>query len=527
MTIYRIQGVKEKRNGIYYEYDADAPPLGEGAMGRVYKGYRVDVYTNHRTPVAIKAIHENIPERVVERARREATVAIESPYLLRMYGFIEVVFTSIVQGQTIRLERYFVIMELLDGVTLYDLIQGVYTDRNGKVIPAIKHLHDAYITDKYNTIRGIIVKVLRGVLALHNANYIHRDIDPSNIMITSDGHVKLIDFGICKLMASLGPTDKNLTSTGMFMGKVHYAAPELVIGDVLHQGPATDIYALGVLLFQLCTGHLPFSGVDNDVMLAHMRKPMPLGEVEKRSCRKIIDRATKKAQTHRYKDAAKMLEDLENIDFKSGVANSLITIFLIVVSIVVTICVVIKLWPSSVESDRQDASDVLPKDTVCNEVIIEEHDTVFLKIQKRLWSQDDKEVYDAFQELARMAKAYNDNPHVDAMFEYGLTFSVGNEVIDIPTQRQRILHIDPDIERANLWLRRTYDMDSHNYRAVYWILNNMIAKKKLDNSSVLADEISDLFHRFNEMTEGINDEVSQKYKLAVDIHRPLLKQWNI
>ena len=68
-------------------------------------------------------------------------------------------------------------------------------------------------------------------------------------MLTIDGKIKLIDFGICKQIVSLESLDKALTATGVFMGKVNYAAPELVLGDVKSQNYTTDIYALGVLLY--------------------------------------------------------------------------------------------------------------------------------------------------------------------------------------------------------------------------------------------------------------------------------------
>ena len=113
------------------------------------------------------------------------------------------------------------------------------------------------------------------------------------------------------------------------------------------------------------------------------------------------------------------------------------------------------------------------------------------------------------------------------MFEYGLTFSVGNETFDIPTKRQKTLNIDTDIERANLWLRRTFEKDPQSYRAIYWLLNNMIAKKKKDESSVITEEISDLLYKFEELTEGYDDEIVRKYKSAIDEQRPQLNQWNI
>ena len=525
MALVKLQGPEEQLNGVFYEYDNESTPLGEGAMGRVYKGYCVNEKSKSKTPVAIKAIFDNIPDRVIERARREAAVRIDSPYLLHMLGFVEMPFTSTVNGQTIRIIRYFVVMELLSGVTLYDLVQGSCSDKNGNSIPAVKKLHDAYITDKSAAIQRIMAKVLRGVMALHNANFIHRDIDPSNIMITSEGHIKLIDFGICKPINSLGTLDQNLTSTGVFMGKVNYAAPELVIGDVAHQGPTTDIYALGILLFQLCTGHLPFTGDDNDVLLAHMRKPLPLNEVEKRPFRKIVKKATEKSQGQRYNSAEQMLEALESIDFRVTPVNTKLVYGSIAIAALVAVIIAIVMFlPNKSSEPVITVIDSTETITPSEDVVTDEIDDSFKDVQRRLWSNDDEEVYEAFKELAKMA---NDSRNKDAMFEYGLTFSAGNETFDIPTKRQRILSIDVDIERANLWLRRTFEKDPNSYRAIYWLLNNMIAKKKKDESSVITEEISDLLYKFEKLTAGHDDEIVRKYKSAIDEQRPQLSRWNI
>ena len=525
MALIKLQGPEEQLIGVFYEYDNESTPLGEGAMGRVYKGYCVNEKSKSKTPVAIKAIFDNIPDRVIERARREAAVRIDSPYLLHMLGFVEMPFTSTVNGQTIRIIRYFVVMELLSGVTLYDLVQGSCSDKNGNSIPAVKKLHDAYITDKYSAIQRIMAKVLRGVMALHNANFIHRDIDPSNIMITSEGHIKLIDFGICKPINSLGTLDQNLTSTGVFMGKVNYAAPELVIGDVAHQGPTTDIYALGILLFQLCTGHLPFTGDDNDVLLAHMRKPLPLNEVEKRPFRKIVKKATEKSQGQRYNSAEQMLEALESIDFRVTPVNpKLVYGSIAIAALVAVIIAIVMFLPNKSSEPVITVKDSTETITPSEDVVTDEIDDSFKDVQRRLWSNDNEEVYEAFKELAKMA---NDSRNKDAMFEYGLTFSAGNETFDIPTKRQRILSIDVDIERANLWLRRTFEKDPNSYRAIYWLLNNMIAKKKKDESSVITEEISDLLYKFEKLTAGHDDEIVRKYKSAIDEQRPQLSRWNI
>ena len=254
MNIIRLQGNIEKRTGIYYEYDVDSTPLGEGGMGRVFKGYRVVERTGERMPVAIKAIYENIPERVVERARREANIQLDNDNLIRMYGFVETV--TQLEGDTKCKVHYHVIMELLIGVTLEDIMNGVTSDQNGMQIPFAAEIYSQYTQNRDAAVVRIMKSILSGLMALHDNGFIHRDIDPSNIMLTIDGKIKLIDFGICKQIVSLESLDKALTATGVFMGKVNYAAPELVLGDVRSQNYTTDIYALGVLLYQLCTGHL-------------------------------------------------------------------------------------------------------------------------------------------------------------------------------------------------------------------------------------------------------------------------------
>lgn len=316
MALVKLQGPEELRNGVYYEYDDTSIPLGEGAMGRVFKGVRVVEATKEEIPVAIKCIFPNIPEHVIKRARREASVRIDSPNLLHMYGFVEIITSTIVNNTIHNEKNYYVIMELLDGVTLYELMQGKVIDASGCNVIALQEKHNNFVRDKANAIKDFLVNILNGLSALHEAGYLHRDIDPSNIMVNRDGNIKLIDFGICKKQSTLNTQDKGLTAMGVFMGKVNYASPELVIGDVLHQNTTTDIYAVGVLLFQLCTGHLPFSGADNEVLAAHMRQPLPVKEIDIKPYRKIVAKATEKVQGKRYQSAKEMKADIESIQFK-------------------------------------------------------------------------------------------------------------------------------------------------------------------------------------------------------------------
>lgn len=315
MAIQRLQGSEEILEGVFYEYDNENIPLGEGAMGRVYKGYRIIVSSGERIPVAIKCIFKNIPEHVIERARREASVRIDNKNLLRMYGFVEIISTSIINGAMVNEKSYYVIMELLEGVTLYELLQGKVTDVYGNRYDALVDLHANLIRNKAVAIKNIMTSILDGLQVLHDEGFLHRDIDPTNIMIDKDGNLKLIDFGICKKQSMLNTQDKGLTATGVFMGKVDYASPELVVGDVVHQNASTDIYSLGIMLFLLCTGHLPFRGSSNEILAAHLRKPIPFKEIDIKPYRKIVEKATAKLQKKRYQTAVEFKKDIERVQF--------------------------------------------------------------------------------------------------------------------------------------------------------------------------------------------------------------------
>lgn len=309
MAIIKLQGDSEKKQGIYYEFDDTSTPLGEGGMGKVFRGRRINVYTHETRDVAIKFMFSGLPQNVIQRAEDEANIKLQHENLVEMMGFLAVD-TKMPNGATAT--RYHVVSELLIGVSLSDLIQGVVTDQNGVAIPYAQTLYKLYNSSPEQFAVTVVKKVLSGIMALHDAGYIHRDIDPSNVMVTRDGKIKLIDFGIAKKVDGLKTHDRNLTTAGQFMGKPQYAAPELIIGDLKNQNKPTDIYALGVLLFQLAVGHLPYEGPSNVVLNAHLRKKMPLLQVKSKGLRNIIAQATEKDCTKRYQTAAEFRAALDN-----------------------------------------------------------------------------------------------------------------------------------------------------------------------------------------------------------------------
>lgn len=315
MSIIILQGVNEVARNIYYEIETENEPLGVGGMGKVYKGVCVQKNTGVRTDVAVKFLFDDLPEHAIERARREASIQIHNENLIEMFGFIEI--DEEIDGQIH--PRYHVVSELLKGVMLFDLLKGKITDNAGNEIPFAQELYKQYTEDRFHFALRIIKCVLSGIMALHDKGYIHRDIDPSNIMITHDGKVKVIDLGIAKPIAdnAAPATQQHLTAVGQFMGKAAYAAPELVVGDVAHENRTTDLYAIGILFFQLLVGHLPFEGATLEVLDMQLHQKVPLSEIASKNVRKVIAKATAKKQSERYTTASEFrvaVEQLENVN---------------------------------------------------------------------------------------------------------------------------------------------------------------------------------------------------------------------
>ena len=318
MALYRLQGKAEKRSGIYYEFDPSEEPLGEGGMGKVYKGRCVNEVTGNSFDVAIKFMFSDLPPHAIERARREASIQIRHDNLVEMLGFIDIE----EKGPLGDIQHhYHVVSELLDGIMLDDLLTGKLTNKRGETIPFAQKLYNDYQRDPYHFAAFVIKNVLSGLMALHDAGYIHRDIDPTNIMITSNGRIKLIDFGIAKQMQSLTTNDKSLTVAGVFMGKPEYAAPELILGDIKSQDRTTDIYAVGILLFQCIIGHPPFEGDSHEVMNMQLHQKMPLGLIKNKQIRKIIETATDKSRAKRYRSAAEFRVALDQVTVSGSGSN--------------------------------------------------------------------------------------------------------------------------------------------------------------------------------------------------------------
>lgn len=314
MNIVKIQGSKEKQNHIYYEVDIDVAPLGIGGMGQVYRGYQVSEISNQKREVAVKFLDESLPKHIIERAMREAEIDVKHENLLEMLGFVQIE-EKTASGSVII--RNHVVSELLDGVMLYDIIhKDKTTNQKGETIPLAVELCEKYHNNRIDFAVIVIKSMLSGVMALHDKGYIHRDLDPSNVMVTVDGKIKIIDFGIAKKFSALTTVDRPLTVAGQVVCKPEYAAPEQSAGDFRSHNVTTDLYALGIMLYEFVTGTLPFTGEMYEVIEQHRTRKIPVENIDDKSIRKIITKATEKKQKDRYQSAAQFRAELEHISLE-------------------------------------------------------------------------------------------------------------------------------------------------------------------------------------------------------------------
>ncbi len=257
--------------------------IGEGGMGAVYRGIQVSL---HR-PVAVKLLPEALAKNqsFVERFHREAraAAALNHPNIIQVYDAGE-------QDGT----HYFA-MELVDGETLSNKVE-----RDGP-------MHES---------EAIAVAMCVAAALQHawtKAKLIHRDIKPDNLIVTSDGMVKVCDLGLAK---SVGQ-DSNLTVSGTLMGTPHYIAPEQACGET-EVDTRADIYSLGASLFFLVTGKPPFHADSSmAVMYKHVNEPLPdprqLNPKLSDGVVRILKKMTAKNPAERYQDMLELYNDLERV----------------------------------------------------------------------------------------------------------------------------------------------------------------------------------------------------------------------
>ncbi len=274
--------------GQWYVLDQFATPLGAGAIGIVFPGW--NYYTNERVAIKmVKPEYSNIPQ-VRDRARAEAQMTFLHPNIVRMLGICE---------YKNSVGPIFVLSEFVSGLNL-DVFCKSYLSQYDEVSRIIK-------------IILFSISVLDALQYVHSAGVIHRDVKPSNIMVTFNGVPKLMDLGIAGFENSDEFSEKG------FIGTSLYAAPELINGGVVDQ--RTDLYAMGVTMFEVMTGYNPYDRPSqSEILDAHLSDDLPVVSVIPRKLMEILLKATHRNKSRRFNTASDFAENLKQF-LNSYVSN--------------------------------------------------------------------------------------------------------------------------------------------------------------------------------------------------------------
>ncbi|HJV31424.1 MAG TPA: Stk1 family PASTA domain-containing Ser/Thr kinase, partial [Bacillales bacterium] len=265
--------IGKRINGRYKILDM----IGGGGMANVYLAH--DMILDRDVAVKMLRLDLTNDDDFIRRFHREAQSAtsLNHPNIVNIYDVGE------------EKDLYYIVMEYVDGQTLKQYIQSHSSLRVEEAISIMSELTSA-------------------IAHAHQNHIVHRDIKPHNILIDRNGKVKITDFGIAMALSST-----SITQTNSVLGSVHYLSPEQARGGMANK--KSDIYSLGIVMFELLTGRLPFSGESAvSIALKHLQSETP--SVRRwnpsipQSVENIVLKATAKDPFHRYKNVEEMGEDI-------------------------------------------------------------------------------------------------------------------------------------------------------------------------------------------------------------------------
>ena len=272
--------------GEWYCYNPQEPPLGSGAMGDVYRGYRC----SNGAVIAIKRVKDAYANNkmIRERARQEASLAFRHPNLVEMIGCCEYAPDS---------GPIFLLSHFVEGVDIDKFVKGF-----------------AGSPTRVEKICNAICSVLDALDYVHSRGVVHRDIKPSNIMIENGSNVRLMDLGIARMNGG------NKFSSYGFIGTPEYSAPEQILreqnGASVQIDATTDIYALGITLYELLAGENPMAcEAEAETLAKQMKSELPASSEIPKKLMRVIWKATEKEQSKRFQTALEFKEAIKESFF--------------------------------------------------------------------------------------------------------------------------------------------------------------------------------------------------------------------
>ncbi|BBM85390.1 serine/threonine protein kinase [Candidatus Uabimicrobium amorphum] len=291
--------------------------IGSGGMGYVFKAQDLKL----DRAVALKLLHSGDSEKQQQNILKEAktTANLVHPNIVAIHDIGEE------QG------HYYFTMDFIDGAPLKELI-GVY---------------------KRDQLLKILIKVAHAIDFANNAGVIHRDLKPANIMVTHEDVPKVMDFGLAKI----GATQESVSQTGGQMGTPLYMAPEQVQGDKV--GKYTDVYALGVILFEILTGQVPFNGETHYnifFQILNSEVTFPKGKKIKEDLQQICRKSLAKNPKERYSCATDFARDLQlvldNKPISIQVSKKKKTPYVVALCVLILLGVLFPFWTKSVQERK-------------------------------------------------------------------------------------------------------------------------------------------------------------------------------
>src|ERR671916_402394 len=256
-------------------------PLGSGGMADVFLAH--DNILDRDVALKVMSTRYASDEEFVERFKREAqsAAALSHPHIVSIFD----------RGES-EDGTYYIAMEYLPGGTLKDRITS-----RGALPP--------------RTAAAVALQIAEALRVAHERGVIHRDIKPHNILIAESGDVKVTDFGIARAASS-----STMTRTGSILGTAHYISPEQAMGEPV--GPASDLYSLGVVLYEMLTGELPYDadtplGIAMKHVNGHLRPPKEVDPSIPAGINAVACRLLAKDPEDRYASDAELIDDLERV----------------------------------------------------------------------------------------------------------------------------------------------------------------------------------------------------------------------